>query len=113
MHKNLQITKDALELIRPEDLALRHYCNGCGTPGVTVQFWHAGQYHTIAIHNFRSRPEPAHLAEAIGGIRVIDERKMGTYVSRKYTPGFYATARSTYPLNGSTDHWYIIARSHE
>jgi hypothetical protein len=67
----------------------------------------------ISIHNCETVPSPSELSELLRGIESIDECHWGVYVNSKDVPGFYASARSLLELNGSTNHWYMIARSPE
>jgi hypothetical protein len=65
------------------------------------------------VHNCSRVFTPSELAYLIKGIESIDEPRFGIYANQKNVPGFYATARSTRELDGSVDHWFMIARSPE
>lgn len=115
-HENLLATVNALELAklsRPDAWQTMPYKNRHGIWGTFVRFWNGGLYHMISVHNCSSLLTPSKLAYLIKGIESIDEFRFGIYANRKDVPGFYATAKSTHMLDGSVDHWFMIARSPE
>jgi hypothetical protein len=81
--------------------------------GWHFSFWYAYSYHLISIHNCPTWPSQRSIADAIEGIEAILETKWGVYANKKIVPGFYATARSTRPIDGCIDHWFMIGRSAE
>jgi hypothetical protein len=116
MNENLLATVNALRssrLKRPGAWEPSPYRNRRLVWGTCVSFWNADQYHMISVHNCSSVLTPSILAFLIEGIESIDELRFGVYANQKNIPGFYATARSTRALDGSLDHWFMIARSPE
>jgi hypothetical protein len=67
----------------------------------------------ISIHNLNSFLGPRQVANLIEGIESIDEFRWGIYANGKNIPGFYASAQSTRAVDGTRDHWYMVARSPE
>ena len=111
MNANLIATAEALNLAPLTKWHPNFYPNRRGVWGMWVQFWQAGIYHMISIHNCSTILRPREIAELIEGIESIDEFRWGIYMNGKNVPGFYASARSGRLLSGSTDHWYMIARA--
>jgi hypothetical protein len=116
MNENLIATAEALRSPRLERTGAWDpypYVNSRGVWGRCVRFWNAYQHHMISVHNCSRVFTPSELAYAIKGIETIDDPHFGIYANQKNVPGFYATARSTRALDGSVDHWFMIARSSE
>jgi hypothetical protein len=67
----------------------------------------------ISVHNCSIVLAPSTLAYLIKGIESIDELRFGIYANKKGIPGFYAAAKSAHTLDGSNDHWIMIARTPE
>lgn len=113
MDDRLQPTIEALESTKSRGWIWGFYQNRRGVTGVWILLSYAGQFQKICVHNCRQRPEPDELAEAIKGIKQLDEDHTWIYENRRGLPGFSTTARSTVPLQGSTSHAFMISRSHE
>ncbi len=115
-HENLLATVEALGarwLEQPGVWDPRHYQNRREVWGLYVGFWHAYQHHMISVHNCSRVLTPSELAYLVEGIEFIDEFRFGGYATKKEVLGFYATAQSTRELDGSKNHWFMIARSPE
>jgi hypothetical protein len=113
MNVNLIATSDALKLVSCEKWHQDFYPNRHSIWGMWAQFWQAGIYHMISIHNCSTALHPRQVAALIEGIESIDEARWGAYGNSNGVPGFYASARSSLSLEGSTNHWYMISRSPE
>ena len=115
-HPNLFATVVALEWAeqaRPELWRPMPYQNRRGIRGTSVRFWNAPVHHMISVHNCSSLLTPSIVAYLVKGIESIDELRFGIYANKKDIPGFYAAAKSAHTLDGSNDHWIMIARTPE
>jgi len=115
-HENLHATIAALQsswLKNEKIWKPDFYQNQKRVWGTCVTFASYSQHHMISVHNCTRPLTPSGLAFLIEGIETLDEFRFGIYANKKYLLGFYATAKSTRPLDGSTDHWFMIARSPE
>ena len=113
MHPCVVATYEALISLPLDRWSPETYKNRRGDSGLWVKFWSIGQWHTLSVSRLSGFWDPRQIARSIEGIETIDRPKRGFYANRSGVLGFYATAQSSYTPDGSTSHWYMIARSHE
>jgi hypothetical protein len=113
-HENLKATVEALQSLSERvTWQPMPYVNRKGVWGMKFNFWSSGSYHFISVHNCERHFSPAGLAVYIDMIESLQEERWGFYGNRSAVLGFYATAKSSKPFDGSSDHWFMVARSNE
>lgn len=111
------ILESAIEALRSPDIYTvipqTFYLNKQGVKGLYACFEKSGDYLTLSIHNCWQLLKPedeaaSMLANLIEGIKTVDQSKAGLYYNRHLIRGCYLTARSSVPVHGTCDHWFMI-----
>ena len=89
------------------------YLNKHRVKGVYACFEMFGGYLILSVSNCWKPLGPdgevaSILANLICGIKTVDQSKAGIYYNRQFVSGIYLTARSTVPLHGTCDHWFML-----